>query len=503
MGDGNDNLSKDYVEHLRTVHFSLIALCLGAVVLAFTPDTSEIQQARREIAALLRLKAVWEQDPNWIQSAASTRYAAWASSTYGEDASKGNAIFPQAQTQQAVVTFGNAATEQARKAGGTTFFVDENGQQRMMNSADSMDLQRMRHRKMVVFDGPNWIIAGPYRECAGTEPGSAAHDWFYPQQIALPAPAKLSDFRACWGRLAQDHTILVPSQVSEKVYLLYDEARDVQEWGSLTWYAPGQIWPPLDSLAPTPWPIHAPGDSQKRLDGLGKENADSRQEVHLLIARDEATAALQSRGVANGGANYIWTDSNSADVVPVIDFHKLPFEPVKELIERSKEKEVSAGGFAVSFPNLDSLAGIYGEFDVDKLDGILKDLQNRTGGESFQVFGVKIPASATTRWGVMVVLSVQLYFWMHLSELRRRLLPEDAGWNVAFIGMYPTLPARIVYYATSCALPVLGIVALCVKGILAGENRTFVINVFVLGTIVSLALAVAIWRSSPKRAVSG
>ncbi len=60
--------SKDYVEHLRTIHFSLIALCLGAIVIAFSAGPSEIQQARKEIAAIQELTKEWKSD--WIQSQA-------------------------------------------------------------------------------------------------------------------------------------------------------------------------------------------------------------------------------------------------------------------------------------------------------------------------------------------------------------------------------------------------------------------------------------------------
>jgi hypothetical protein len=38
--------SKDYVEHLRTVHFSLIALSLAALVLAMSPNPDEVKKAR-------------------------------------------------------------------------------------------------------------------------------------------------------------------------------------------------------------------------------------------------------------------------------------------------------------------------------------------------------------------------------------------------------------------------------------------------------------------------
>jgi hypothetical protein len=494
MPDADGNLSKEYVEHLRTVHFSLIALCLGAIVLAFTPDTSEIQQARKEIAALLRLKAASDRDPNWIQSAAAAKVSA-------DGASAGDsATFPEAQAKQAVFTWGPpGAFEAMRKGGGTTSFVDENGQLRSMSSADYIDRQRLRNRKIITFDSPNWIIAGPSWACA--DQGAQPEELFYPQQIVIRAPAKLSDFRSCWNLLAGGHRVLIPRQVSETVYLLGDTPKRVLEWGSLKWFAPGTIVPPLDSFAQVhPW-ILSQGNIQARINSMNQQ-ANEKHEARLLIGKAAATAALQFQHVGNADANYIWSEGGGSDasviVIPVTDSHDLPFQPVEEMLKRFG-KEVPAGNFAVSFPNLDSLASIYGDFYVDKLDGILKDLQNRTGGESFQVFGVKIPARATTRWGVMVVLSVQLYFWMHLSELRKRLRPGDAGWNVAFIGMYSSLPARIVYYVTSCALPVLAIVALCVKGILAGENRALVINVFMLGSMAGLALAVGIWKSSPRR----
>jgi hypothetical protein len=501
MPDAGDNLSKEYVEHLRTVHFSLIALCLGAIVLAFTPDTSEIQQARREIAALLRLKAAWERDPNWIQSAAAAKVSAWEA-TYGDAASKESTIFPEAQSKEAVFTWGTDRQMDAMKnGGGTTFFVDESGRQQSMSSGDYMERQRLRNRRIVTFDQPNWIVAGPSRACADNDQGPQLEELFYQQQIVIHAPAKLEDFRSCWTLLAGEHNILIPEHVSETVYLLSDTPKRIREWGSLKWFAPGQIVPPLE-LFPSIHPILTPGDIPARIETTSSEKTQEKHEARLLIGKAEATAALHLGNIGKVDANYIWIEGNDVYVIPVTESGQVGFQPIKELLDHFDEKELPAGKFATSFPNLDSLAEIYGDFDVDKLDGILKDLQNRTGGESFQVFGVRIPAGATSRWGVMVVLSVQLYFWMHLGELRRRLRPTDAGWNVAFIGMYSSLPACVVYFVTSCVLPLLAIVALCVKGILAGENRALVINVLLLGSIAALALTIGIWKASPRRTLS-
>jgi hypothetical protein len=60
--------SKDYVEHLRTIHFSLIALSLAAVVLATSASPNEVSLARKKISAIGELIRIWNSD--WVNKAA-------------------------------------------------------------------------------------------------------------------------------------------------------------------------------------------------------------------------------------------------------------------------------------------------------------------------------------------------------------------------------------------------------------------------------------------------
>lgn len=52
--------SKDFVEHLRTVHFKLIALCIGLIILASFPGKTEIQIAYEQASQILEVTNTWK-----------------------------------------------------------------------------------------------------------------------------------------------------------------------------------------------------------------------------------------------------------------------------------------------------------------------------------------------------------------------------------------------------------------------------------------------------------
>jgi hypothetical protein len=58
--------SKDYVEHLRTIHFALIAVSIGLIVVLISSTSYSPSIARREIYEILELKQLWS--PNWIEA---------------------------------------------------------------------------------------------------------------------------------------------------------------------------------------------------------------------------------------------------------------------------------------------------------------------------------------------------------------------------------------------------------------------------------------------------
>jgi hypothetical protein len=62
--------SSDFVEHLRTVHFALVALALTLIILAF-PSSSRMPKALTQIAQLTDLNVRWEEiTKRWAMNAA-------------------------------------------------------------------------------------------------------------------------------------------------------------------------------------------------------------------------------------------------------------------------------------------------------------------------------------------------------------------------------------------------------------------------------------------------
>ena len=53
--------SKDFVEHLRTVHFALIAVCVGAMILASARTQLEISQAHEQLNQISDTVKTWDE----------------------------------------------------------------------------------------------------------------------------------------------------------------------------------------------------------------------------------------------------------------------------------------------------------------------------------------------------------------------------------------------------------------------------------------------------------
>jgi hypothetical protein len=80
--------------------------------------------------------------------------------------------------------------------------------------------------------------------------------------------------------------------------------------------------------------------------------------------------------------------------------------------------------------------------------------------DSYTVFGMEFPVESASRWGILLILGILLYLWIHLYEVSPRLKPDDPGWDVAWIGVYRSLPARILFIALTVVLPFVAIVVL-------------------------------------------
>lgn len=162
-----------------------------------------------------------------------------------------------------------------------------------------------------------------------------------------------------------------------------------------------------------------------------------------------------------------------------------------------------AGVFSMSFSELD--AATTGKQD-SSFESIASDLAGEAAipkSDSFEIFGVKFPVESASRWGIVLILGIQLYLWIHLYEVSPKLREGDPGWDVAWIGVYQSRPANTLFFASTTLLPLLTIVALGYHAFVAlGSHATRTASasvwvVYISALLGSLILSVLISKGIP------
>lgn len=112
-----------------------------------------------------------------------------------------------------------------------------------------------------------------------------------------------------------------------------------------------------------------------------------------------------------------------------------------------------AGTFDTAFHDLVLSSSLLAGIPLQGIPERLAALQPK-GEQEIEVIGLKISAGEVTRWGVMFLLAVQCYFWIHLHEFTRKVDPASPGRDVAWIGVYHSLAASLASVLSACLLPV-------------------------------------------------
>src|SRR4029077_12177440 len=60
--------SKDFVEHLRTIHFTLLLVCLALIVIGLSSGSYVIRKANDQLTQIMEAKDVW--DNSWLSQSA-------------------------------------------------------------------------------------------------------------------------------------------------------------------------------------------------------------------------------------------------------------------------------------------------------------------------------------------------------------------------------------------------------------------------------------------------
>jgi hypothetical protein len=346
------------------------------------------------------------------------------------------------------------------------------------------------------FRGPGWVIDGKVRDLNKNSltsdfPSVLVSDT-PPSAILLDAPRTLQDFKDIWDATAAPHQLKFPRHLSKMFYALNGEVgqsvQDVQiEQISVKWSKPKT---PSIGPSTTFVPFYL-----TLLDKELRKKLPIDQDGYVWMT---ANFPHTDVWMASHDLSFKYPSSGRAGFFRIGEYEGRPFDAQRPLIQRfPKDRRPNHGTFDYSFRDLNAYTKNYQGLEIRQFDTILASEQSRTG-ESFEAFGIKFPAQGTTRWGILVVLGLQLYLFIHLRELAGKLRVDDPGWDVAWIGVYDWTLSKAVFAFSAFVLPVGAITALGIRGLYVSDFSWIYRFILGMGMLAASTLAVAGWKYSQK-----
>jgi hypothetical protein len=246
-------------------------------------------------------------------------------------------------------------------------------------------------------------------------------------------PTSIASFRSWWNTLHRGLDIPIPDISGPAKPASLNAVKIIGAAGPPTdcHFVYNHLSPEPEScwFSPYSWPT-LPNDI--KLDGidcsksLHRDSFDCHFTIHRLVGKNDEPIEF----LINGSASHI-----------------------DEKIVRSLYGDWGYGDFDTAFPDLTK--AVYPNLEYIDLNVLTDKLSDGSRGDQvIEAFGLKIAASDVSRWGVLLLLAAQFYFWLHLRELTVRIAPTDPGWNVAWIGIYQPWLALITVIISACAFPI-------------------------------------------------
>jgi len=353
------------VEHLRTVHFSLLAVSFALIAVCATTTEGELKTAYHQLQQIIESARSW--DPEFLD-----------------------------QQVRRILTQKNP---------------------NLLEDAESFEwpseaINRIRVLKPAV----NWTVTDsrgfPHLTSPSEEPYVGRFILRGPSHGFEP-PENIADFSAYWNWLRTTN-LHVPTDLDDEVFEEQNDGayKSVPLVFGSGWFGPDE---PAELVAVDP----------------------------KLRARMPRAKVWSSSGA------YGYLISSGLRLIPVRT-EAMSLDGQGALIDRYRDWR--RGEFSYSFRQLDKVSEAYKTASLDMAERILRAEVERSGSP-FEAFGTKIPAELVTLWGPVIVLAVQVYFCLHLSQLRRQGFAMQEVDSIAWIALYTSPWARRTTYLSAALLP--------------------------------------------------
>ena len=450
--------NSELAKHLRTIHFSLFVTCIGLVALTFLKTQSDIERAYRDIGRVMQIQA--GLGSNWLHKYASGLVKTLFENSENEELANGHASHACIG-----VNFKDSIdfiSQESRRYFLRIFEIDE----LVSNPRYSIDL--CFEKRWTLFSTAKYSLQTQRKDT-----------------LMLDTINTLNHFIDTWNDFSRPHYayLLETFEDSVTVKIAMDFLGSERTYTSLTI---------LGSM---------------------------REYTSLTIIKKSKTSKYPDKKLL-GSVEVIPTDSlyflsvsflSGSDLLKVRIATTIPchIRKIRLNAQRELRKMVDAetdwplGRFDRTFHDLNFFTRNIRSLPLEDIEKVLFSEKQRKG-ETFEFLGLKFPALFVTRWGILIIFGLQLYFLLHLLTFENKITPQDSAWEVPWIGLYNNKESRATFFITAFILPMLTCGVLIFNGI--WETQKYLnLTYFVLGLGVSILLAYfssqcirKIWNDNPK-----
>jgi hypothetical protein len=459
--------SRSYVEHLRTIHFALIAAAAGLMALVLTARSYDARRALTQVQEILELKKQWSTD--WVSASIPLQPEARVVrpgggmtlvETYGDSRTKRQQSNSTNKKEDSSTNKEQASVAQENKD--------------CPASGSSSGVARLPFSEIVYVKIP---ATGDPREDATvvelhlSRAWSPNPEWQERNEFSSQFPASnLREMKAWWDGLINARSGAIVHELLEDCVVFDYSTLEPVSCKLLTHFVHSKLYPYHDwaSLGRVDYKVTA----NAYFEGPPAENCDYYN--------------------ARRGA-YWFTGWYSDHLVRVYATYSIITIDQSVIARKLGE---SAGSFEKRFADLAEAGRGLEALPLEKIEDRLSEEVSK-GGDTFEALGLKLPGEQVTNWGAVLLICAQLYLTVCLRQLWGRLREDDDGWAVPWIGLDSSWLGQWIF-AVSLLLAPLSVTLLRYHALRSVSRPSWFDWVGFLTTILlSAGLAIRCWFCRP------
>ncbi len=464
MGATTDEV-KTFIEHLRTVHFALLATCLALLAASLPSPPGDLKLAKRDLGRI-------------------------------STAIKSNELTNIVNHSFLLAARGNGVWK--AKDNGTFAYLlryrIENNQIKLYTSLNRNSSISLEEQAIPAIDSQ----IGFTRSCEGIVIANIDQQRF---EVSLDQNTPLQQFSALWDCLSNVKSIGV-------IEAIYDDTSAIKLGPAMkegfhnNFLSITPVKGKMDDIKETILKLSYPA-MYLRFSSEG----------NLIL---EFEPSMGDAAVSNFGKTPIQyvSDNNfkgalkKSDDKTIDNVFTMPFVvplSTKALSIKAQEaiiKEffpgIAPGTFERRFPQL--VNWVEGKEDRP-ISVLIEDIQSdlERANDSFEVLGVKIPLALIAKVGILVIILIEIYFSLHLRRLRQIFLKADTLPAFPWIGIYSDIVSKSVFTIALIGIPASVVFLLIVEswGLFGLSISVVLTTAFVVVHTMLGIVLVSFWRSWP------